>query len=494
MTLKCSPRQTMALLLLTLLAPDIHAEDGAAPASTAPSTPTKKVSIESDQSMEELFERKRFSLNVKNAEIREVLRVIADRGSLELKLGSSITGKIQLSLKEATLGEALDRLAEDHGLDYLIEGDRLIVKKVEGRRARLSARNPAQTTDSGLGTSGSSTGYGSVREIPVRYAEASQILAQVRPLLEKDDLVILDELANSIVFQGSEASYQKVLEFIKVLDRLPQQVLIEAQVVETSRSFLQAYGLSWGNSTPRGLLSGDQTLAARVNAPGPNPMAANGAVRLNVGSIAGGNLEVTLSAAESNGDARVISRPKVVTLNNTPADIDSGVSFYIKTLSAMVAGAGGAGGGVGGATGGVSRLRAGLSLSVTPTIMGKDMVKLKININNSTPDESQAVDGIPGIINNSAQTSVIISEGRTAVIAGLVKNTGGKSTAGLPFFRDIPILGALFRNSTYSDRNNELVMFITPQIVTPQLDLKPEKRFGEPKVRLPATDLTSSGT
>lgn len=222
-------------------------------------------------------------------------------------------------------------------------------------------------------------------------------------------------------------------------------------------------------------------------------MAANGAFKLNVGNLAGGNLEVMLSAAESNGDARVISRPKVVTLNNTPATINSGVSFYIKTLSAIVAGGGGASGGGGGIGGGVSQLNAGLSLSVTPTIMGKDLVKLLININNSSPDEAQAVEGIPGILNNSAQTSVIIAEGRTAVIAGLVKNTGGKSSAGVPFFQHIPILGALFRNSTYSDRNNELVMFITPQIVTPQMDLKAIKNFGEPKIAAPGPEGAASG-
>jgi type II secretory pathway component GspD/PulD (secretin) len=225
-----------------------------------------------------------------------------------------------------------------------------------------------------------------------------------------------------------------------------------------------------------------------MNAAGPAPALANGALKLNVGQLAGGNLEVVLSAAESNGDARVISRPKVVTLNNTAANIDSGVSFYIKTLSNTVAGAGNAA-----VAGGVSRLQAGLSLSVTPTIMGKDLVKLLININNSSPDEAQAVDGIPGILNNSATTSVIVAEGRTAVIAGLVKNTGGKSSAGLPFFQNIPILGALFRNSTYSDRNNELVMFITPQIVTPQMDLRPNRTFGEPKVEAPNPERAPAG-
>jgi type IV pilus assembly protein PilQ len=172
----------------------------------------------------------------------------------------------------------------------------------------------------------------------------------------------------------------------------------------------------------------------------------------------------------------------VVTLNNTAANIQSGISFNIKTLSAVGTG----GGAATTATGGVATLNAGLTLNVTPTIMGQDLIRLNIVINNSQPDESQIVDGIPGIVNNAATTSVIVAGGRTAVIAGLVKNTGGRSVASVPFFANIPILGAFFRNSTSSDRNNELVIFITPQIVSPTSDLKPARAYGEPQLGTPA--------
>ena len=459
------------ILLLTLHLPI----SGIATTASAESGKTER------DSTEELFESKRFSLNLKNAEIREVLGIIAEKGSLELRLDSSISGRINLNLKQTTLAEALDRLAEQQGFEYLIDGDRLNVKRStqqENRKSWSQKRVPAQADAIGYSS-------GNVREIPIRFAVASQILGQVKPLLEKEDMVILDELANSIIFQGSEQSYSKILEFVKVLDRLPQQVMIEAQVVETSRSFLQAFGMTWGMVDDPGLTKTTSKMAGLVNVPGPG--SPTGSLKIKVGTLGGTNLDFRLTAAETNGDARVISRPKVVTLNNTPATVDSGVSFYIKTLSSVQQGSQAA-------VGGVSRLASGLQLSVTPTIMGKDLVKLLININNSTPDEGQAVDGIPGIINNSAQTSVIISEGRTAVIAGLVKNTGGKSSAGVPIFQNIPIIGALFRNNSFSDRNNELVIFITPQIVTPQLDLKPEKNFGDPKFSMPQTQPSTEGT
>ena len=124
-------------LLSTTLATAEPMSTSRASDSPSPSTPVAETSNkgagDTDPSLEDLFEKKRFSLNVKNAEIREVLRIIADRGSLDLKFDSSITGKVNLSLQEVTLGEALDRIAEDHGLEYLIDGGRLAVKRPEKR-------------------------------------------------------------------------------------------------------------------------------------------------------------------------------------------------------------------------------------------------------------------------------------------------------------------------------------------------------------------------
>jgi type IV pilus assembly protein PilQ len=104
--------------------------------------------------------------------------------------------------------------------------------------------------------------------------------------------------------------------------------------------------------------------------------------------------------------------------------------------------------------------------------MGKELIRLKVTINNSQPDESTTVDGIPGIISNAATTSVIVGHGRTAVIAGLIKNVKAHSTASIPFLSKLPIIGGLFSNFSDSERNNELVIFITPQVVTPENDLR----------------------
>lgn len=449
-----------------------------------------KLTRDEGESAEDTFEKKRFSLNVRNGDIQEVLRLVAERGGLNLRSESAVKGKVNVTLKNTTLAEALDQLAEENGLEYLIDGDRMTVKRIgvgfkrQGQFSggSYSTRSPAASEggpsiSANVSSVASSSSASGVREFQLKYANASTMMGQIQPLVGKEDTVIVDELANSLIFQGSEVNYLKLAEVIKTLDRLPQQVLIEAQIVETSRNFLQAFGLNWGLTRDPTFNQTTSKLGVLTNLAGPQ--AATGAIRYAIGDWGGTPLDVRLSAAESNGDAKVISRPKVVTLNNTAANINSGISFNVKTLSTVATGAVMA-------TGGVTSLNAGLQLAVTPTIMGKDLVKLMVRINNSQPDESQIVDGIPGIVNNSANTSVIVSEGRTAVIAGLVKNTGGRAVASVPFFANIPILGALFRNSNVSDRNNELVIFITPQIVTPQQDLKPDRGYGEPKLSAPS--------
>ncbi len=424
------------------------------------------------EDLETVLEKKRFNINIRNGDLKDLLRIIADRSGLDTRFDGPPDTRVSAVLRNVTLAEALDHIADKNGLEYSIDDERIVIRKLDESSQQASSTSPSGRYLSGVSDSG--TGMNGVREISLQYAQASILVEQLRPLAGPEVSMVVDQLANSILFQGSEQAYERLKGIIKVLDRLPQQVLIEAQIVETSRNFLQAFGLSWGLTKDPSLSNSTAKTGFVVSTAGPS--APNAAIRYAISQDWGGiPLDVRLNAAETNGDAKVISRPKVVTLNNTPANIQSGISFNVKTLSTVSTG----GGGSGVAAGGVATLNAGLTLNVTPTIMGTDLVKLNVVINNSQPDESQIVDGIPGIVNNSATTSVIVNEGRTAVIAGLVKNSGGKAEASVPLLSKVPILGALFRNSNVSDRNNELVIFITPQIVSASSDLRPTQKFSE---------------
>ena len=184
-----------------------------------------------------------------------------------------------------------------------------------------------------------------------------------------------------------------------------------------------------------------------------------------------------LTAAETKGDAKVISRPKVITLNNKVAKVHSGVTYHVKTLSNVLSGEaanqtgqGGSGGSQvsGIATGGLTSVQAGLSLNILPSLVGTDDVRLVVDIDNSTSDMGSAVDGIPGIFKNSANTNVIVKNRQTAVIAGLIKQEKSKSSGGVPILSDIPLIGLLFKSSSKVDQNNELVIFLTPTVGNPE--------------------------
>ena len=174
-------------------------------------------------------------------------------------------------------------------------------------------------------------------------------------------------------------------------------------------------------------------------------------------------LDLRLIAAETKGEAKVISRPQVVTINNNRALINSGTIFNVKTLTTSTTSDGS--GGTQSVSGGLERVEAGLQLGVLPTIIDQSMVRLVVDVNNSEPLSNGSVDGIPPISTNAANTAVIVENGNTAVIAGLIKNNKSKERTGVPFLSDIPVLGMLFRNDINGDRNNELVILITPKIL-----------------------------
>lgn len=376
------------------------------------------------------FFNKRFSINVSGTEIRNVLELIAAQSGLKLELTGGVVGKVTYQLNETTADEALKRIAPEQGLEISVTDREIFASKANG-----------------LSKSGDN-----VHRIPIKFANVGDIASKVKEMLAPDEKLIVDSDTNSLVFVGPKESFRRVSKFISLFDRIPKQILIEAQIVETSNNFLRDIGVSLGDHTTS--MSGNQNTAL---ASVPAPAGANLAFKYILRQLSGRAIDIRLAAAESEGQAKVISRPKVVTLNNKAATINSGISFNVKTLanvSGSVAN-----------VGSISTLGAGLTLNITPTVLGDDQIKLQVNINNSQPDEGAAVDGIPAIINNAANTNVIVKNGMTAIIAGLIKHSKSDSSGRVPFLSDIPILGYLFRSHTESDRNNEMAIFITPSVL-----------------------------
>ncbi|MCB0421721.1 MAG: type II and III secretion system protein, partial [Bdellovibrionales bacterium] len=191
-----------------------------------------------------------------------------------------------------------------------------------------------------------------------------------------------------------------------------------------------------------------------------DPSAPNFAVQLGLGKIDGSVLSARLAMAESEGVAKILSSPKIVTINNVGATINSGITYTVKTLASS-----GSTDRSASVSGGITQVSAGLTLSVRPTIVGTDQIKLNINVTNSEPDNSTLVDGIPGIVNNSTNTEIIVKSGNTASVAGLIKHNNSQSEGGVPYLSKIPLFGWLFKSQTTDSRDKELMIFITPKII-----------------------------
>jgi type IV pilus assembly protein PilQ len=277
-------------------------------------------------------------------------------------------------------------------------------------------------------------------------------------------------------------------ELIAELDRPTPQVEIEARIVVTNRNFSRDLGIQWGFTQQRTNAFGNTTSLAFPNsivvngnaigpaggiAPAPEggivanagigpagrgylvnlPAASvNSGIGLSLGNILGNfNLDVALTALESQGRGRLLSTPKVTTQNNQPAEIKQGVQIPIQTVANN--------------TVTVQFKDAVLTLKVTPQITEAGTVILGLEVENNAADFSREVNGIPPINTQSAKTQVLVRDGATAVIGGIYQSTEQTQQDRTPFLSSLPIVGHLFRNRSIRSENNELLLFITPRII-----------------------------
>ena len=386
----------------------------------------------------------RFSVNINNGDVRTLMQLVAAKSGLTLNMDVDPGVKISVNESSTTAKQILEKVTSDQQLDYEIHGNQLTVTK-----RRLIGTVP-----------------GNAQLVTLKFANATELAAKFDRVLSPDEKVVVDERGNNLIYIGSPAGFAKFRSLTAFFDKSPEQILIEARIVETSDSFLRELNTSLGLQNESGTKS--------ITTTTPLPASTNFSLRDMVGSIGGRVLDLRLNAAETKGQARIISRPKVMTLNNRLAKIESGLSFNVRTL---VSGAAGTNNGsqnpaipgvgtIAGTsfTSQLTSVNAGLTLAILPSILNVDRIRMNVEINNSQPDQGLAVDGIPGIRNNSATTSVIVRDGHTAIIAGLIKQENSDSKSQVPFLGDIPLIGLLFRSTSVSNRNNELVIFLTATI------------------------------
>jgi type IV pilus assembly protein PilQ len=270
--------------------------------------------------------------------------------------------------------------------------------------------------------------------------------------------VIVDERTNTMIISDVPKKVAPLDALISTLDAETPQVMIEARIVETSKSFTRDMGIVWGFTASADAAHGTATglafphnASARygLNLPGANTSSQLGFSFSNV--VDSFTLDLELNALEDEGRGRILSAPKIATQNNERAEIEQGVRIPIVNTTATEIN--------------VEFVSASLLLNVTPQITAEGTIILDVVVENNSPDFNNTAAGIPSITTQRAQTKVLIPDGGTTVIGGIFTVQEGESELGVPWFRKLPVFGWLFKNERVTQENRELLIFITPKIV-----------------------------
>lgn len=389
-----------------------------------------------------------YEIYFQNAALESALHMIATAGNLNMIMPDNVEGRVSLIFHQTLLKDALGAILRVNGLEYTEENQIVRIDKPD----LIGGGASIETS-----------------QIPLKYATAKDLVAVIKPLLSDKGTVIADERTNTLSVKDKEAIIEDVWAVVHAMDMKDPQVLIEAKILDVTNNFSRSLGIQWGFTRDSGNVQGfggagsssNTSSPFNVNLPAGTPTSGMGVLIGNL--ISNTSLEAQLSAAETNGDIHIISRPSVSTLNNMPAKIRSGVKIYVKSTSSINVGTSGAS--ASGDSAALQEIDTGVDLTVTPQITSGDMIKMKIEAVESEADFSRKVDGIPAIIDNTATTTVLVRNGQTTVIGGLVKARKSTQVDGVPGISSVPVVGWLFKNKEKTRTDNELLILITPKIV-----------------------------
>jgi type IV pilus assembly protein PilQ len=414
---------------------------------------------------EKQYTGRRISLDFKDADIGNILRLIAEVSDLNVIAGEEVEGKVTIRLVDVPWDQALDVILLTKGLGFVRVGNVLRIAPLDTLKleaeARLQDRRAKEKLEDLV-----------VKLQPVNYANVKEVAQLVKKLLSKRGTVNTDRRTNTLIMKDIPSVVQEATALVKAIDTATPQVLIESKIVEASLSFSRALGATWGlGYNPLGSSGGapDFHLADGLNpdliglasgAQTSNFIAANPIFAANNGFLSLGilglddhlQLDLAIEAAESNNKGKVISSPRVVTLDNREAVIKQGVAikFEAATRDKIT----------------ISFIDAVLELKVTPHITANRSIIMDLKVSRNAPSISAATGDIVGINKNEAHTNALVRDGETIVLGGIYVVDSGKSVTKTPFLADIPLLGTVFQSRTIQDERRELLIFVTPRIIT----------------------------
>jgi type IV pilus assembly protein PilQ len=407
------------------------------------------------------YRGRRVSLDFKDVEIADVLRLIAEVSDLNIIAGDEVAGNVTIRLVEVPWDQALDVILMTKGLGFVRVGNVLRIAPSDVLKAEEEVRLQERRNKEKLEDL-------EVKLLPVNYAAVKDVEGLVKRLLSARGTVNLDERTNTLIIKDIPSVIDESTALIAAIDTQTPQVMIEAKIVEAALDFSRELGAVWSFQTQQfndpfdpssgqrqDLGSEDLTFIDDNSVVFSNPISSVPNGVMNLGALIldqDFRVDAQIQAAESTGDGKVVSSPRIVTLDNKEAKIEQGVSIPFQTFE-----------------GGDAKLEfidAVLSLIVTPHITADESIIMEIEVTRNAPDDSvQTPTGSPAIAKNVAETETLVKDGQTLVLGGIYTIIKSERQSRVPYLHRLPVIGNMFKSNSVTDSRKELLVFVTPRIV-----------------------------
>ncbi len=387
----------------------------------------------------------KIALDFYETDVKNVFRILKEVSGKNFAIDKDVSGTVSLTFdRPVPWDQVLDLVMKMNQLDKVYEGDVIRIATLKTLRqeeaalkSKLKAKQESELQEDLV------TVF-----LPVNYADAGEIAKLIQ--LEGRGSISVDERNNTIVITAAPIAIKRAKEIVQKVDQVTPQVIIEARVVEVTESFSRAIGVNWSAegeaNLPRVGDSLDYSLAF------DHAVAGTSSIGAVFERVAGSEmlLNAQLTAAQSEGNAKIISSPKVITLDNETATIKQGEEFpYLERDDS------------GGSS--VKYKNIDLLLEVTPHITPDGRISMELKITKN--DLADMLDGVPRVTTKEINTSLLVEDGDTIVIGGVMQSAVRSGEAGTPWLSKIPVLGWLFKSRSKSNNKSELLIFITPNVV-----------------------------
>jgi type IV pilus assembly protein PilQ len=422
------------------------------------------------------------SVDFQEADLHAVFRLLAEVGNINIVVSEKVKGTITLKVKQVPWDQLLDIILANHGLAMMKLGNVIRIAPLDEIKAESDRYKDYLTSLKDIQERGPLI----TKTFQLKYVKGDVIVNKIKEIVTGEGKITFEPNSNIIIVKDTEKNLAEIEKIIKEVDKPTKQVLIEARIVEMQDTYAHRLGIRWGGAAykgsehtifgvggsptsssgsasytyPGGFGPGNSTVS--VSIPAGTLVDLGTAGTTNIGFAFGhiGKsvllLDAELSALESKGIARIFARPKILTLDNQDAEIKQGYKIPYLQLSQY-----------GVAT--TQFIDAVLKLKVTPHVTPDNRINLDIEIEKSTPDWGRVVNGVPAVLTRSAKTKVLINSGETLVIGGIKTDDLGDSVDSVPGLSNVPGLGELFKRKEKTADKTELMVFITPKVVSVEI-------------------------